>query len=179
MLFPPEAAQAASPSLPSEVKDAASQEVPAPPSQRLSSKPAAAVTHTDTAVEAMNIDITKDPGTDSDQAAQRLASQAGAASVSEAASAMSDHDTDANSTVMQKKQGKAKPRYIAKGLRLVRRSAVPKAYAFADAARVKAALSNAWSSDSDVGKQLAALYELFGDSILPYVPMLPYLSSSI
>ena len=171
MLFPPEAAQTASPSSPEEFEDTATQEAPAP-SQRLSSKQPAAVTQT---TEAMDVDIPGDPGTDS---AQRLKTQAGAASASEVASATSNHHINAKSTVEQK-QGNAKPRYIAKGLRLVKRSAVPKAYAFTDAGSAQAALSNAWSSDSDVGKQLAVLYELFGDSILPYVPMLPLFGSSV
>ena len=176
MLFPQEAAQSASPSLPPEVEEAATEEAPAP-SQHPSSMQFAAVTRADAAAEAMDIDITGNSGTDSAQVAQRLPSE-GAASASEAALAMSNHHSGAKGTVKQK-QGSAKPRYIAKGSRLVRRSAVPKAYAFADAGSVKAALADAWSSDSDVGKQLAALYELFGDSILPYVPMLPCLSSSV
>lgn len=178
MLFPQEAAQSASPSSPPEVKDAATQHALAASQHPSSKHPFEAVAHADAAAEAMDIDISGDPGAGSAQVAQRLASQASAASASEAAAAMSSHTSGAQSNVKQK-QGSAKPRYIAKGSRLVRRSTVPKAYAFADGGSVKAALADAWSSDSDVGKQLAALYELFGDSILPYVPMLPCLSSSV
>ena len=174
MLLPQEAAQSASPSSPPEVEDAAAQEAPAS-SQRPSSKDPAAVTHTDATAEAMDIDITGDIDTDSTQVAQRLASQASTASASEAAAATSRGEQ----SNVKRKRGSAKPRYIARGSRLVRRRAVPKAYAFADAGSVKAALADAWSSDSDVGKQLAALYELFGDSMLPYVPMLPCVSSSV
>lgn len=175
--MPQEAAQSASPSSPPEVEDAAAQEAPAS-SQRPSSKDPAAVTHTDATAEAMDIDITGDIDTDSTQVAQRLASQASTASASGAAAATSNQSRGEQSNV-KRKRGSAKPRYIARGSRLVRRRAVPKGYAFADAGSVKAALADAWSSDSDVGKQLAALYELFGDSMLPYVPMLPCVSSSV
>ena len=75
--------------------------------------------------------------------------------------------------------GSAKPSYIAQGSKLVQRSAVPKSYAFADAGSIKTALADAWSAEGDIGKQLAALYELFGDSILPYVPMLPCMSFAV
>lgn len=177
-VLPQEAAQSASPSSPPEVEDTAageaSGEASVPPQRPIRAQPAA-VTHTDAAAEAMDIDNTGKPDTDSTQVAQRLAWQGGAAVASEVASSVIRHDA-AKSSVKQK-QGSAKPSYIARGPRLVRRSAVPKAHAFADASSVKAALADAWSSDSDVGKQLAALYELFGDSILPYVPMLPCLSS--
>lgn len=175
-MFPQEAAHSASASSPPEAEDAATQEAPAP-SQRRSSLQLAAIIHHDAAAEAMDIDITGNSGKDSAQVAQRLASE-GAAPASEAALTTSNQHCGAKGTAKQKHLS-AKPRYIAKASRLVRRSAVPKAYAFGDASSVKAALADAWSSDSDVGKQLAALYELFGDSILPYVPMLPCLISSV
>lgn len=176
-IHPQEAAQSASPSSPPEVEDAAAGEASVPPQHPTSAQPAA-VTHPDVAaaVQAMDIDTTGKPDTDSAQVAQRLAPQSGAAVASEVASSVSRHGAAKGS--VKQKQGSAKPSYIARGPRLVRRSAVPKAHAFADASSVKAALADAWSSDSDVGKQLAALYELFGDSILPYVPMLPCMSSS-
>ena len=79
----------------------------------------------------------------------------------------------------QRQQGSAKPVYIPRGAQLPKRSLIRRLDGFADADSVKAALANAWSQDSDVGKQLAALYELFGDAILPYVPMLPCLSQPL
>ncbi|KAL0022759.1 hypothetical protein WJX79_000193 [Trebouxia sp. C0005] len=43
-----------------------------------------------------------------------------------------------------------------------------------------ASATNSGSSpDNDVGKQLAALYEMFGDAIMPYIPMLPCLSAPV
>ena len=33
--------------------------------------------------------------------------------------------------------------------------------------------ADAWREDSDLGQQLQALHELFGDAILPWVPFLP------
>ncbi len=33
--------------------------------------------------------------------------------------------------------------------------------------------AEAWREDSDLGQQLQALHELFGDAILPWVPFLP------
>ena len=82
----------------------------------------------------------------------------------------------AGTASQQRQQGNAKPDYIPRGAQLPKRSLIRRSHGFADADSVKAALANAWSQDSDVGKQLAALYELFGGAILPYVPMLPCLS---
>lgn len=82
----------------------------------------------------------------------------------------------ADTASQQRQQGSAKPEYIPRGGQLPKRSLIKRLHGFADADSVKAALANAWSQDSDVGKQLAALYEVFGDAILPYVPMLPCLS---
>lgn len=157
------------------MEEATAGEASVPPQHPTSAQPAA-VTHTDAAAEAMDIDMTGNPDTDSAQVAQPLASQSGAAPASEAAASVIRRGAAKGSA--KQKQGSAKPIYIAKSPRLVSRRTVPKAHVFADASSVKAALADAWSSDSDVGKQLAALNELFGDSILPYVPMLPCLSSS-
>ena len=174
-LLPQDAAQTASPSSPPEVEDATAVEASVPPQHPSSAQPAT-VSRTNAAAEAMDIDMTGNPGTDSAQVAQRLASQAGAAVTSQVASSVIDHSAAKGS--VKQKQGSVKPSHIARGPKLVSRSAVPKAHAFADADSVKAALADAWSPDSDVGKQLSALYELFGDSILPYMPMLPCISSS-
>lgn len=177
-VLPRDAAQSASPSSPPEVEDATAGETSVPPQHPIRAQPAA-VTHTHTAAaaaEAMHIDMTGNPGTAPAQVAQPLASQGGAAVASEVASVVTRHSAVKGS--VKQKQGSAKPSHIARGPKLVSRSAVRKAHAFVDAGSVKAALADAWSSDSDVGKQLSALYELFGDSILPYVPMLPCVSYS-
>ena len=177
LLLPPqEAAQSTPPSSQPEVEDTAAQEASAP-SQNSGSKQQATATHTNAAADEMDIDITGNVGSDSGTAPQRSVPQAVVAPGSDAAST-SNTRSGARSTG-KGKQGSAKPTHIAKGSRLVRTGAVPKSHTFADAGSIKAALANAWSSESDVGKQLAALYELFGDSILPYVPMLPCFGSSV
>lgn len=69
-----------------------------------------------------------------------------------------------------------KPSGIHPAPRLPSKKHVPYSLELASPADLKGALADAWSQDADLGKQSAALYELFGDSILPYVPMLPVIS---
>lgn len=62
-------------------------------------------------------------------------------------------------------------------LRFPVRKQIPRSLEFTKTADIKAALSNAWSREADPGIQAAVLYELFGDSMLPHVPLLPLLSN--
>lgn len=174
VLFPPhEAIQSTPPTSQPECEDAdpPSQAASAPSLQSCSKQPAAA-SQPAAAADATDIDMAHTVSSDSAQANQP--SVPAAASGAEAASRSSvDHGA---TSCGKQKQGNAKPTHIARGHRLVHRRFVPKSYAFPGSGSIKAGLADAWSSDSDIGKQLAALYELFGDSILPYVPMLPCLS---
>lgn len=79
----------------------------------------------------------------------------------------------------QNQQSSSKPSSIPCGLHLPKKSLIRRSDDFADPGSIKAVLASAWSQDSDVGKQLAALYEIFGDAIVPYVPMLPCLSAPL
>jgi len=79
----------------------------------------------------------------------------------------------------QSQQSSAKPSSISRGPHLPKKSLIRRSDDFADPGSIKAVLASAWSQDSDVGKQLAALYEIFGDAIVPYVPMLPCLSAPL
>ncbi len=79
----------------------------------------------------------------------------------------------------QDQRSSAKPSSIPCGLHLPKKSLIRRSDDFADPGSIKAVLASAWSQDSDVGKQLAALYEMFGDAIVPYVPMLPCLSAPL
>ena len=76
-------------------------------------------------------------------------------------------------------QSSAKPSFIPCGLHLPKKSLIRRSDDFADPGIIKAVLASAWSQDNDVGKQLAALYEMFGDAIMPYIPMLPCLSAPV
>ena len=69
-----------------------------------------------------------------------------------------------------------KPVGIPHAARLPLRKYIPHSLEFASSAGIKAALASAWSQSTDIGVQAAVLYELFGDAILPYVPMLPLMS---
>ena len=176
VLFPPqEAVQPIPPPSQPESEDTdPSSRAASAPSAEMGSKQPAATTKPD-AADRMDVDGANNAGSDLAQADQPLASAA--ASGPEPASASTLHH--GASSRSKQKQGNAKPTYIAKGHRLLNRRSVPKSYAFPDAGSINAGLADAWSSDSDIGKQLAALYELFGDSILPYVPMLPCLTASV
>ena len=82
-------------------------------------------------------------------------------------------------TATQKLHGRpqaGKPTSIPHAQNFPLRKQVPPALEFQSSATIKAALANAWSRDADVAVQAGVLYELFGDSILPYVPMLPLMS---
>ncbi len=103
----------------------------------------------------------------------------GSADNRQAAAGTSGQPPGAAETSQQQQNAAAKPTVIVCGARLLKRSIIRKSHDFTDSGSIKTALADAWSQDSNVGKQLAALYELFGDGILPYVPMLPCLSSSI
>ncbi|KAL3148177.1 hypothetical protein ABBQ38_014457 [Trebouxia sp. C0009 RCD-2024] len=177
VLFPPdEAVQSIPPISQPETEDAdPSAQAASAPSLPSGSKQPAAASQPAAAADAMDIDMAHNASSDSAQANQPSVSAA--ASGPEAASSPNlPHGARSRG---KQKQGNAKPTYVARGHRLVHRRVVPKSYAFPSDGSIKAGLADAWSSDSDIGKQLAALYELFGDSILPYVPMLPCLSASV
>ena len=123
--------------------------------------------------DAMETDGQDSTALNSAGAKQSVPSQARAAASTKEAAAKAVQLSHAGSQM----HGSAKPSYVCRGPRLLPRSAVPKSHAFTDVGSIKAALADAWSSESDIGKQTAALYELFGDSLLPYVPMLPCVSS--
>lgn len=134
------------------------------------------------AEEEMDIDVMNDappaqPLTSELDRSAAMASNAAEAREGAAASINQPQSTD--EITQQKQHGAAKPTSIKPGSRLPSWSKIRKSHDFADAGSVKAALADAWSQDSDVGKQLAALYELFGDGILPYVPTLPCLTSAV
>ena len=93
-----------------------------------------------------------------------------------AADASERHKAEEEEAQLTGRQGAAKPTVIRRGAVLPNRSKIKRLDDFADDCSVKAALADAWSQTSDIGNQLAALYELFGDAILPYVPMLPGLT---
>lgn len=76
----------------------------------------------------------------------------------------------------QKPSHAGKPLGIPHAPNLPLRKYIPHSLEFASIAGIKAALASAWSRSTDIGVQAAVLYELFGDAILPYVPMLPLMS---
>jgi len=98
---------------------------------------------------------------------------------SHAAQAMKDNAHTCDQAEGQSQRSSAKPSSIPCGLHLPKKSLIRRSDDFADPGSIKAVLASAWSQDSDVGKQLAALYEMFGDAIVPYVPMLPCLSAPL
>lgn len=169
-----EAAHSTQPTSQPELEDAdpPSQAVSAPSPHSGSEQPAAPSQQRMAAADTTDIDMTHIGTSDSAQATEPSASAAAPGPKPASTSKLHPGAVDSS----KQKQGSAKCTYIAKGHRLPNRSCVPKSFAFPDAGSIKAALADAWSSESDVGKQLAALHELFGDSLLPYVPMLPCLS---
>lgn len=78
--------------------------------------------------------------------------------------------------VRQRRRHAGRPTSIPFAPKLPCRKHIPRSLEFDSAASIKAVLVNAWSRDADAGIQAAVLFELFGDSILPYVPMLPLMS---
>ena len=73
----------------------------------------------------------------------------------------------------KQQSGASKPAVIRRAAKLPQTSRIQKSPALGDAGQAQRALNNAWSETCDIGHQLAVLYKLFGDAILPYVPMLP------
>ena len=62
----------------------------------------------------------------------------------------------------QSQRSSAKPSSIPRGLPLPKKSLIRRSDDFADPGSIKAVLASAWSQDSDVGKQLAALMRSLG-----------------
>ena len=98
---------------------------------------------------------------------------------SHAAQATKDNAHARDHAEGQGQRSSAKPSSIPCGLHLPKKSLIRRSDDFADPGSIKAVLAGAWSQDSDVGKQLAALYEMFADVIVPYVPALPCLSAPL
>ena len=166
-----EAAQSAEPELEIEDADDPVSQHASEPTQpvREQGQPATTGQHM-SAGDAMDIDATGDANT--------AVSQARQSSTPQTATSASNREADGPAAQASHRGNgaSAKPSRIARGSNSVQRNAVPKSYAFVDAGSIKAALADAWSAEGDIGKQMAALYELFGDGILPYVPMLPCVS---
>lgn len=179
-------AQADSPSTTSEQKDGSAETTKhqAPPSHQLSlsaqdvsqQRSKASSAQGDSTSEEMDIDVVGDDAPAVPMSSRPNDDQPVKSQTAGPSTATAVGQAVAGTASQQRQQGSAKPEYIPRGGQLPKRSLIKRLHGFADADSVKAALANAWSQDSDVGKQLAALYELFGDAILPYVPMLPCLS---
>ena len=73
----------------------------------------------------------------------------------------------------------APPTVIKVGAKLLKPRRTQTSPEFTDSGQLQKTLSNAWSETCDIGQQLAAMYELFGDALLPHVPFLPCMAAGV
>lgn len=139
----------------------------------------ASTSQADSTSEEMDIDVMGDAAPVVFTSSKPDETQPPQADDSHAAQATKDSAHASDPAEGRDQRSSAKPSFIPCGLSLPKKSLIRRSDDFADPGSIKAVLARAWSQDSDVGKQLAALYEIFGDAIVPYVPMLPCLSASL
>ena len=89
-------------------------------------------------------------------------------------------DTQTQQSGGPKQTHAARPTVIKVGSKLLKpRRTQPSSYDFLHQGQLQKTLSNAWSETCDIGQQLAALYDLFGDALLPHVPFLPCMAATV
>ncbi|DBA87405.1 hypothetical protein WJX77_003935 [Trebouxia sp. C0004] len=139
----------------------------------------ASTSRADSTSEEMDIDVMGDAAPVVFTSAKPDDTQPLRSQADDSRAAQATKDNACDQAEGQSQRSSAKPSSIPCGLHLPKKSLVRRSDDFADPGSINAVLASAWSQDSDVGKQLAALYEMFGDAIMTYVPMLPYLSAPL